>query len=340
MAMAEFLGRQLYEEGKSGPVDLIPLLRLMLIPIMSGFVGIDDMDNAQRSARLRQLIEHFNAGSSLLQYATTDRDALVRAALDAIDTYTTEFFESSRQRRARLVERVRAGELSESDLPRDVLTRQLLDTNALWDEPTAIRDSMILLTGGLHTTAVATAQVLDAYYGWRERSENDVDDIELMHAVVNETLRVFPIVEFVPRCAKEDTILNSGKEIAAGTHLVVNIFLANRDPAAFGADADTYRPGRYRELTTSVQHYGLAFGAGPHLCIGKPLVALGRADAQEMSVPRIIVKVVSWLLRAGIHPAPQQEPDQEQTYRRMLASYPVQVPQGAPAGASAIPRSD
>lgn len=330
LAMNEYLGRRLYAQAEYGNVDLIPLLRLMLVPIMAGFVGIDgDFEAIENSARLRGYIGDFNAGSSLLQYAKSDdHDELVAQALASIEAFADEFYRPSRARREQLVERFRAGEIDEDDLPRDVLTRQLLDEQGLWDERTAVRDAITLLTGGLHTTAVGTAQILDTYYNWAGRSDADHEDEELLRAIVNEVLRVYPVVEFLPRTCVEDTTLKSGREITAGTEIVVNLYLANHDPAVFGADADAFRPERYKELAPDVQHYGLAFGAGPHLCIGRPLVVLARSDSFETSIPRTLPKILKRLLAAGIRPASDEDPTLEDTFRRMLRTYPVDVPAG------------
>lgn len=341
VAMNEYLGTRLYAQAEHGNVDLIPLLRLMLVPIMAGFVGIDgEFGEIERSARLREYIGDFNAGSSLLQYAKSDDHAeLVAQAERSIDAFAEEFFLPSRERRRKLVARFRAGEIEEDDLPRDVLTRQILDEQGLWDERTAVRDAITLLTGGLHTTAVGTAQILDTYYNWDGRSEDDHEDEELLRAIVNEVLRVYPVVEFLPRKCVEDMTLKSGREIKAGTDLVVNLYLANHDRTVFGEDADEFRPGRYRELAPDVQHYGLAFGAGPHLCIGRPLVVLARSDSFETSIPRTLPKILKRLLAAGIRPAADEDATLEDTFRRMLRSYPVEVPQGCPFGGSAAPRT-
>jgi cytochrome P450 len=182
---------------------------------------------------------------------------------------------------------------------------------------------MTLLTGGISTSAVGIAKVLDNYFAWPGRSPQDVDDPELMRAVVNETLRVDPIVEFLPRRAVADMTLRSGREIKAGTEIVVNLWQANRDASVFGPDADEFRPDRFRELPSKQPHYGMAFGAGAHLCIGKPLVTLGGADAPDYDVPRILPKVLTALLRAGVEPADDEEPAQAETYRRMLRTYPI-----------------
>ena len=148
-----------------------------------------------------------------------------------------------------------------------------------------------------------------------------------MRAVVNETLRVDPIVEFLPRRAVAEMTLRSGRTIAAGAEIVVNLWQANRDRSVFGDDADEFRPERFRELSSKHAPFGMAFGAGAHLCIGKPLVTLGGADAPDYDVPRILPKVLAALLRAGVRRCDDEQPAEEETYRKMLRTYPVVFPE-------------
>lgn len=321
-AMPRYLGDH---ANSDEPVDLIALLREMLVPVMAGLVGIDGiMDNETRARELAAILERFNLGGPLLRYATVDTSPLVADGLAAIDEFTETYFGPSRERRAKLVAEHLAGQRGADELPNDVLTRQLLpDGSPLWTDPSAVREAMTMLTGGISTSAVGIAKTLDNYFRWPGRSAHDIDDPELMRAVVNETLRVDPVVEFLPRRAAADMTLRSGREIKAGTEIVVNLWQANRDQAVFGPDADEFRPDRFRGLPSNQPHHAMAFGAGAHLCIGKPLVTVGGSDARDDDIPRILPKVLTALLRAGVEPAPAETPSQEDTYRRMLRTYPI-----------------
>jgi cytochrome P450 len=60
----------------------------------------------------------------------------------------------------------------------------------------------------------------------------------------------------------------AGQLMRPGDPILVSLLAANRDPSAF-ADPDQFRPGRDR------RH--IAFGSGPHTCIG---AALARLEGQ------------------------------------------------------------
>lgn len=95
-----------------------------------------------------------------------------------------------------------------------------------------------------------------------------------------------------PRYAREDVEL-AGASIAAGDLVLVRLAAANRDPAHFG-EPDAFRPGR------AGPH--LAFGRGPHYCLGAALarVEVGaalRALAQRFPGLRLNVPVddIEWI---------------------------------------------
>jgi cytochrome P450 len=334
-AMHEYLDNWSPDRAQA-PVDLIALIRLMLAPVISGLVGLDGiMGDAARARELLGYVDRFQTGGPLLRYATVPTEPLVRDAHDAIAAFVEVFFEPSRARRAALVEEHRAGRLSREELPDDLITLQRLaeaeGVEGFWTDETEVREALTMLAGGLQTTAAATAGALDAYFDWPDRSPEDVLDPELIRGVVNETLRLFPVVEFLPRIASEDVTLRSGRFIPSGMQIVVNLFLANRDPEVFGADAEVFRPDRYKRLSPHYPQYGFAFGAGTHLCIGRPLATQGGTDPRETAIPRIIPKLLAELLRRGVEPAPGDAPTAEATYRRILRTYPVVFPQLARA---------
>lgn len=92
---------------------------------------------------------------------------------------------------------------------------------------------------------------------------------------VDESLRYEAPVSFLMRTARADGELG-GTPIRAGEHLMLHIAAAGRDPAAY-ADPDTFRLDREGEP----EH--LAFGIGPHVCLGNHLTRLfGRVVLEEM----------------------------------------------------------
>ncbi|MFE3171572.1 cytochrome P450 [Amycolatopsis sp. NPDC059090] len=116
------------------------------------------------------------------------------------------------------------------------------------------------------------------------------DDPVLPHALrdgadpalaVEELLRwITPIMQF-RRTATRDTELD-GRRIAAGDKVVLYYISANRDERAFAG------PDRFDPARPDVRH--LAFGAGPHYCLGAHLArAEGVAFLRELAphLPRL-----------------------------------------------------
>jgi cytochrome P450 len=93
---------------------------------------------------------------------------------------------------------------------------------------------------------------------WRHLSE----DRSLLSSAVDEMLRWWtPVIHF-RRTAAEDTEI-AGQPVTAGDKVVVYFASANRDPRAF-PDPDRFQIARPRN-----DH--LAFGHGPHFCLGAHL---------------------------------------------------------------------
>ncbi|MBS9435020.1 cytochrome P450, cyclodipeptide synthase-associated [Photorhabdus hainanensis] len=95
-----------------------------------------------------------------------------------------------------------------------------------------------------------------------------VKDRNLVRDAFEETLRLTPPVQLIPREASEDVTI-SGIDIPKGTVIFCMIGAANRDPSVFHKpnEFDLYR----RKNTTSQQKANrkrhLAFGVGTHACI-------------------------------------------------------------------------
>ncbi len=90
-------------------------------------------------------------------------------------------------------------------------------------------------------------------------------DPEFASAVVEETLRYDPPVQIVGRIATEDMTIGAAT-LSEGDQVMMLLAAAQRDPALY-ADPDVFRPGR-----ADAKH--LAFGLGPHFCLGAPLARL------------------------------------------------------------------
>ena len=84
---------------------------------------------------------------------------------------------------------------------------------------------------------------------------------ELIPAMTHEAIRMVSPVMYMRRTATADTQLG-GQDIAKGDKVVMFYGAANRDPSVF-ADPDTF------DIHRSNAKDHLAFGIGPHVCLGQ-----------------------------------------------------------------------
>ena len=137
---------------------------------------------------------------------------------------------------------------------------------------------MIMISAGHDTTANAINGGMLALIRNPGELEKLQSDPSLVDSAVNEMLRyVTPTTSFV-RTAAEDTEI-SGVKIAADDDLCIHFAAANRDPDAFDD------PHAFRVDRRSNRH--LAFGSGPHACIGQLLAKLEMKALFAELVPRI-----------------------------------------------------
>ena len=134
----------------------------------------------------------------------------------------------------------------------------------------------LLLVAGHETTVNLIANAMLAMLRHPEHWSALSRDAGLASAIVEETLRFDPPVQLVGRIAGEDMAVG-GIEVPQGDVMMLLLAAAHRDPAVV-ARPDYFDPGR-----AAVRH--LAFGLGPHFCLGAPLARL-EASAALSAVTR------------------------------------------------------
>ncbi len=214
-------------------------------------------------------------------------DTVVRA-----DT-TAEEFVATQQERHDLWQRLIAMRRVE---PADDLTSALLaindedDGDALTDEE--LEDTLWMLIGAGHETSISL--IVNATRALLTHPDQlalvRAGDTDMWDRVIEETLRWdAPVGNFPARFPVED-ITVAGVTIPKGDAILAPWSGVNRDPAQFGEDAD-----RFDITRTSQKH--LAFGGGPHVCIGPRLARLEAAIA----LPELFARYPD--LRLAVDPA-------------------------------------
>jgi cytochrome P450 len=124
--------------------------------------------------------------------------------------------------------------------------------------------SFLFVLAGLETVTSALSTAFAALAAQPALRRQIAADPDLIPAAVEELLRFDGPVLFVPRIAVQDVEL-AGQTIPAGSYIIVTIAVASRDPAEH-ADPDTIDFRR--------QERNLAFGVGPHRCLGSHLARM------------------------------------------------------------------
>jgi cytochrome P450 len=141
-----------------------------------------------------------------------------------------------------------------------------------------LRDELVtLLLAGHETTATSVAWAIERLVRHPEKLERLTAEIEAgdgdeyMQAVVNETMRVRPVVPIVVRLLQEP--LRVGEHVLPkGTRVAPSIYLTNRDPRVYEAPAE-FRPERFLESQPETFSW-IPFGGGIRRCIGASFATL------------------------------------------------------------------
>jgi cytochrome P450 len=149
--------------------------------------------------------------------------------------------------------------------PRDDVLSELItqrDDIGQLSRDDALSICFVLLTAGLDTVTDSLTCFWAHLASHPEHQRQIVADPELIPHAVEELLRWETPVPFVVRWAREERQLGE-HVVGAGHHVLVNLSSANLDPANFSEpmNVDLDRRGNPH----------LAFGGGPHRCLGSHL---------------------------------------------------------------------
>jgi cytochrome P450 len=124
-----------------------------------------------------------------------------------------------------------------------------------------------LYLAGMHTTVNQTALSLHALLDARSQWELLRSRPDLLDNAVEELLRFEPTAQYMRRSGTSDHEIG-GVTIPAGTEVICWIASANRDEQRWGPTADEL------DITREDARTHIAFGKGPHVCVGSWLARL------------------------------------------------------------------
>ena len=124
-----------------------------------------------------------------------------------------------------------------------------------------------LYLAGMHTTVNQTALSLHALMQHRDQWNLLVRQPELLDNAVEELLRFEPTAQYMRRSGTSEHEIG-GVKIPPGTEVICWIASANRDEQRWGPTADQL------DITREDARTHIAFGKGPHVCVGSWLARL------------------------------------------------------------------
>lgn len=309
----------------SGEADLVSLGALLAVVLSAQTAGIDfNVESIEERSDLVSFVRLFARGISI-DAAVAGPDEIRRDVAKGLDEFTIRFLDASRRRRERSLQR---GAAQESEV--DLLTLLLSKTEELAiDQAQIVRECAFFLEAGAHTSSQSLANSLHFIFRWLEgggQRDTLVGDLGLIQRFVHEALRLRPTNPRIRRRALQRTTIGN-HIVEAGALIDLDTATANRDPAAYGADADQFNP--WRKVDPTIPRYGHSFGGGIHACIGRNL-AIGfpvRFDGPlgPDHLYGIVPLMVEALLQRKVRPNPSAEPVPDSTTHRWTrwASYPV-----------------
>jgi len=300
--------RRSADEHGRARVDPVPLVRSMLHRISAVTTGIDGVDTPEGTERFRYFVEVLGA-AAVVEWSTEDHDEVLARGLRTREEFVAEFFGPSEARRKRLVADYRAGALGRDELPVDLLTLLHLHWDDSWDDELPLREATLFLVAATQTTTHTLPHALLHLLRWIEEHPEDRarrEDPEFLRLIVNETLRMHQPAPTLLRYATRDVTLSSGRRIAEGERVALLFTPANRDRSVFGENADEFDP--YRPAVPGVRPWGLTFGSGAHVCVGRPLVTgLAKRDG-ERPTEGTMLRILRALCAAGVELDPHHPP--------------------------------
>jgi cytochrome P450 len=132
--------------------------------------------------------------------------------------------------------------------------------------------AFLLIIAGLDTVTATLDCMIEYLAQHPERRRDLVERPELTTDAVEEMMRLLTPVQLIPRIVGQDATIG-GVEVKAGDHATIVLGAANLDPEMYARPDDV---DFERERSNN-----LAFGGGPHLCLGINLARLELRVALE-----------------------------------------------------------
>lgn len=319
-------------------VDLYPVSELLAAALACRRAGLDvDPSDVRALERIVAIVDALSQGSAILDARDPETvRALVYATYQELER---DFLAPARARREGLLARHRRGDIGDEELTQDILTvllRHVDDPALELDTDRVTREMATYLQGGTHTSGQVAVNALDLLFKEGRPGDLDrlADDLLFAQRVVHETLRLRPTTPRAKRRVEQDTTV-AGRPVPADSLVVLDLASGNRDPEAYGPDADRFDPDR--TIPSGAPRWGLSFGAGAHQCPGRSVgggFPVPDDGVGEDHLYGLVARMVQAYARRGVEPHPEREPVPDTRTDRYTRWAQYWVRLGAPRGAA------
>jgi cytochrome P450 len=310
-------------EAGEGPVafDLLVVTRRPLLKVAAALVGLDGVETREDADELRRLAERMRAGLKV-RYSSmppSEQEPIVQDGLAAKDAFSQRFLEPSLERRRGLLN---AGkQLDEMDL----LTILLMHGSATWDREQIHREAITFMNPLMINPSEAAAHTVAELTAWLDCHPADRDrlgDSSFLGRAALESIRLHPMQRPFPiRRTTKDVVLGDSA-IAAGRRVAIDLAMCNRDQQVFGPNGDRFDPFRPGLLEEGGR---LAFGGGPHKCMGRSLTLGPGLTNQEMPLG-LLTRILQALYVRGVEIDPQRHAELfHPSLPNYLKTFPVRL---------------
>lgn len=301
--------------AQAGQGDLVELTRRISTALAARIVGLDDCEDERSLDELAGLMAALHAGATV-EWSTQPREEVAARALACRLDYSERFLAPALARR-------RAPGATGPDDGQDLLQLLLARQVDLGlDDAQVLRESVHYLVATGHTASTVLVHVMHEIWTWiadPPARRARLQEPGFIQACVSEATRLWPPSGWQFRVAARDGVLETGRAFRRGDRIGLHLIAANRDPGIYGSTAEDFDPER-RPLR-QVPPYGLAYGDGPHVCIGRRLAA---GQPGDLASPGVLTRIAAALLAAGCRPDAERPAEiQAGTDRHQFGRYPV-----------------
>ncbi|KIL67115.1 hypothetical protein M378DRAFT_160099 [Amanita muscaria Koide BX008] len=217
-----------------------------------------------------------------------------RKPMKIVDGYIQPIIKEAlaKKRAEKMDEKEREGtsdHLEEGETLLDHLVQVTQDLRVIKDETdtTASTLTFVIYLLATHPAVMdrLRQEILEKVGSVKMPDQNDIKDMKYLRAVINETLRLFPVVPFNVRESVKATTwphpdpTQKPYYIPAGTRIMYSVLLMHRSKDLWGPDADEFDPDRFlddrlKKYLTKNSFIFLPFHAGPRICLGQQVCLL------------------------------------------------------------------